>query len=134
MLSSYSSFDCKRGMGGAMRCLGLSGFLVSLLIEIWRHTLKQCFHIAYRKSYKWFFYFFLQLALVFGFLFNWSILQGSTKLINILLICNFMTLHLQLHTYIIGYYNLSVRIIDRAWQVTYVVCVNFIHKRQHLQF
>ena len=31
-------------------------------------------------------------------------------------------------TYIIGYYNPSVRIIDLVSHTTYVVCVNFIHK------
>ena len=30
-------------------------------------------------------------------------------------------------TYIIGYYNPSVRIIDLVFHTTYVVCVNFIH-------
>ena len=33
-----------------------------------------------------------------------------------------------LHTYIIGHYNLSVRIFDLVAHTTYVVCVNFIHK------
>ena len=32
------------------------------------------------------------------------------------------------HTYIIGHYNSSVRIIDLVSPNTYVVCVNFIHK------
>ena len=39
-----------------------------------------------------------------------------------------------MHTYIIGHYNLSVRIIDLVSHTTYVVCVNFIHKRRDLQF
>ena len=42
-----------------------------------------------------------------------------------------------LHTYIIGHYNPSVRIIDlvsHVSHVTYVVCVNFIHKWRDLQF
>ena len=39
------------------------------------------------------------------------------------------------HTYIIGHYNLSVRIIDLASHATYVVCFNFfIHKWRDLQF
>ena len=38
------------------------------------------------------------------------------------------------YTYIIGHYNLSVRIIDLVSHNTYVVCVNFIHKWQELQF
>ena len=33
-----------------------------------------------------------------------------------------------IHTYIIGHYNRSVRIIDLVSHTTYVVCVNFIHK------
>ena len=33
-----------------------------------------------------------------------------------------------IHTYIIGHYNPSVRIIDLVSHITYVVCVNFIHK------
>ena len=38
-------------------------------------------------------------------------------------------------TYIIGYYNPSVRIIDLVSHTIYVVCVNFIHKwRDDLQF
>ena len=39
-----------------------------------------------------------------------------------------------LHTYIIGHYNPSVRIIDLVSHTTYVVCVNFIHKLRDLQF
>ena len=39
-----------------------------------------------------------------------------------------------LHTYIIGHYNPSVRIIDLVSHTTYVVCVNFIHKWRDLQF
>ena len=39
-----------------------------------------------------------------------------------------------LHTYIIGHYNPSVKIIDLVSHITYVVCVNFIHKRRDLQF
>ena len=37
-------------------------------------------------------------------------------------------------TYIIGYYNPSVWIIDLVSQTAYVVCVNFIHKFRDLQF
>ena len=37
-------------------------------------------------------------------------------------------------TYMIGNYNLSVRIIDRVSQTIYVVCVNFIHKWRDLKF
>ena len=39
-----------------------------------------------------------------------------------------------LHTYIIGHYNPSVRIIDLVSHTTYVVCVNFIQKWSDLQF
>ena len=39
-----------------------------------------------------------------------------------------------LHTYIIGHYNPSVRIIDLVSYTTYVVCVNFIYKWRDLQF
>ena len=39
-----------------------------------------------------------------------------------------------LYTYIIGHYNPSVRFIDLVSHTTYVVCVNFIHKWQNLQF
>ena len=35
------------------------------------------------------------------------------------------------HTYIIGDYNPSVRIIELVVYITYVVCVNFIHKLGH---
>ena len=38
-----------------------------------------------------------------------------------------------IHTYIIGYYNPSVR-ITLASHTTHVVCVNFIHEWRHLQF
>ena len=38
------------------------------------------------------------------------------------------------HTYIIGHYNPSIRIIDLVSHTTYVVCVNFIHKWRDLQF
>ena len=37
-------------------------------------------------------------------------------------------------TYIIGHYNLSVRMIDLVSHTIYVVCVNFIHKWRDLQF
>ena len=37
-----------------------------------------------------------------------------------------------IHTYIIGHYNPSVRIIDLVSYTTYVVCVNFIHKWRNL--
>ena len=40
----------------------------------------------------------------------------------------------KLHTYIIGHYYPSVRIIDLVSHTTYVVCVNFIHKWRDLQF
>ena len=39
-----------------------------------------------------------------------------------------------LYTHIINHYNPSVRIIDLVSHITYVVCVNFIHKWQNLQF
>ena len=39
-----------------------------------------------------------------------------------------------IHTYIIGHYNPSIRIIDLVSHSTYVVCVNFIHKWRDLQF
>ena len=39
-----------------------------------------------------------------------------------------------IHTYIIGHYNPSVRIIDLVSHTTSVVCVNFIHKWRDLQF
>ena len=40
-----------------------------------------------------------------------------------------------IYTYIISYYNLSARIIDLVSYITYVMCVNFIHKwREDLQF
>ena len=39
-----------------------------------------------------------------------------------------------IHTYIIGHYNSSVRIIDLVFHTTYVLCVNFIHKWRDLQF
>ena len=39
-----------------------------------------------------------------------------------------------MHTYIIGHYNPSVRIIDLVSHTTYIVCVNFIHKWWDLQF
>ena len=37
------------------------------------------------------------------------------------------------NTYIIGHYKPSVRIIDLVSHITYVVCVNFIHKRYSLK-
>ena len=42
--------------------------------------------------------------------------------------------NIYIHTYIIGHYNPSVRIIDLVPHTTYVVCVNFIHKWRDLQF
>ena len=39
----------------------------------------------------------------------------------------------KLHTYIIGHYNPSVRIIELVSHTTYVVCVNFTHNWQDLQ-
>ena len=42
--------------------------------------------------------------------------------------------HTNIHTYIIGYCNPSVKIIDLVSHTTYVVCVNFIYKRRDLQF
>ena len=39
-----------------------------------------------------------------------------------------------IHTYIIGHYNPSIRIIDPVSHITYVMCVNFIHKWRDLQF
>ena len=39
-----------------------------------------------------------------------------------------------MHTYTIGHYNPSVRIIDLVSHTTYVVCVNFIHKWRDLLF
>ena len=39
-----------------------------------------------------------------------------------------------IHTYIIGHYNPSAKIIDLVSHTTYVVCVNFIHKWRDLQF
>ena len=52
-------------------------------------------------------------------------------------ICAFLYLSVPsslIHTYIIGYYNPSVRIINLVSQTTYVICVNFIHKWLDLQF
>ena len=39
-----------------------------------------------------------------------------------------------IHTYIIGHYSHSVRIIDLVSHTTYVVCVNFIYKWRALLF
>ena len=39
-----------------------------------------------------------------------------------------------IHTYIIGHYNPSVRIMDLVSPTTYVACVNFIHHWRDLQF
>ena len=38
------------------------------------------------------------------------------------------------YIYIIGHYNFSSKIIGRVSHITYVVCVNFIHKWRDLQF
>ena len=43
-------------------------------------------------------------------------------------------LFFSLHTYMIGHYNPSVKIIDLVSHTIYVVCVNFIHKLRDLQF
>ena len=55
---------------------------------------------------------------------------------SIVIGCNLRinTLHGSTHTYIIGHYNPSVRIIDLVSHTIYVVCVNFIHKWRDLQF
>ena len=47
---------------------------------------------------------------------------------------NILSIYSFIHTYIIGHYNPSVRIIDLVSHTTYVVCVNFIHKWRNLQF
>ena len=39
-----------------------------------------------------------------------------------------------IHTYIIGPYNLSVRITDLVSHTSYIVCVNFTHKWRDLKF
>ena len=39
-----------------------------------------------------------------------------------------------IHTYIIGNYNPSDRIIDLDFHTTYVVCDNFLHNWRDLQF
>ena len=39
-----------------------------------------------------------------------------------------------IHSYIIDHYYPSIKIIDLVSNTTYVVCVNFIHKWQDLQF
>ena len=41
---------------------------------------------------------------------------------------------MNIHTYLIVHYNPSVRIINLVSHITYVVCVNFIHKWRNLQF
>ena len=54
---------------------------------------------------------------------------------HVLLACSKETdISINIHTYIIGHYNPSVRIIDLVSHTTYVVCVNFIHKWRNLQF
>ena len=45
-----------------------------------------------------------------------------------------LLVYISIHTYIIGYYNPSVRIIDLVSHTTYVVCVNFIRGWRDLQF
>ena len=42
--------------------------------------------------------------------------------------------YLLIHTYIIGHYNPSVRIIDLVSHTTYGECLKFIHKREDLQW
>ena len=39
-----------------------------------------------------------------------------------------------IHTYIIGHYKPSVRILDLVSHTTYTVCVKFIYKKRDLQF
>ena len=41
--------------------------------------------------------------------------------------------HNYIHTYIIGHYNLSVRITDLISHTAYVVCDNFIYKWRDLK-
>ena len=43
-------------------------------------------------------------------------------------------IHTYIHTYTIGHYNPSIRIIDLVSHTTYVVCINFIRKWRDLQF
>ena len=50
------------------------------------------------------------------------------------LACIILSLRIDVHTYIIGHYNPSVRIIVLVSHTTYVVCVSFIHKCWDLQF
>ena len=58
--------------------------------------------------------------------------QALNKTISSLSIIVINISHIR--TYIIGYYNPSVRIIDLVSHTTYVVCVNFIHKWRDLLF
>ena len=46
----------------------------------------------------------------------------------------FVLFRVRIHTYIIGHYSPSVRIIDLVSHTTYNVCVNFIHRWRDLQF
>ena len=43
-------------------------------------------------------------------------------------------IHTYIHTYIIGHYNPSVRVIDLVPHTTYALYFNFIHKWRNLQF
>ena len=40
----------------------------------------------------------------------------------------------EIHTYTIGHYNPSVRVIDLVSHTSYAACVRFIHKWRDLQF
>ena len=45
-----------------------------------------------------------------------------------------MIYYTYIHTYILGHYNPSVRIIGLVSRTTYIVCVNVIHKWRDLEF
>ena len=66
---------------------------------------------------------------IFNAIKNWSINAINMYVYTIVL----KTIHF-IHTYIIGHYNPSVRIIDIVSHSTYVVCVHFIYKWRDLQF
>ena len=59
---------------------------------------------------------------------------GCTPFKNVHVSSHTLYIHTYIYTYITGHYNPSVRIIDLVSHTTYVVCANFIHKWQDLQF
>ena len=87
-----------------------------LFTSLTERNIKEIFFINWLRDTMLFIYLFI----------NYNTITNYILIIN--------ELHTYRHTYIIGHYNLMVRIIDLVSHITYVVCDNFTHKWRNLQF